>query len=88
MQLNALYMKKWVNLIIWFLLPFFVVAAWHYFLFLFLLYRMLQGQLNLGNIMAFSENHLYYENRHLTLYFFFKGQPSEWKQEEKFIFLR
>ena len=32
-----------------------------------ILYRMLQGQLNLGD-MAFSENHLSYEKRHLTLY--------------------
>ena len=35
---------------------------------LFILYRMLQRQLNLGNITAFSENHLSYEKRRLTLY--------------------
>ena len=34
---------------------------------LFILYRMLQRQLNLGD-MAFSENHLSYKKRHLTLY--------------------
>lgn len=66
--------KNKVKFTIWFFLPFVVAATWHYCLSPFILYRMLQWQMNFGNIVTFFRESfvLWKEVLHTIYYFFLK----------------